>query len=47
MIEVTNMQDNHSQMDSGIKITAVDTFLVKGNCCFVKIRTNNRDHGAG
>jgi galactonate dehydratase len=31
----------------GIKITGVDTFLVEGNCCFVKIRTNEGITGLG
>ena len=32
---------------SGIRITAVDTFLVEGNCCFVKISTNEGITGLG
>ena len=32
---------------SGIEITAVDTFLVEGNCCFVKIRTTEGITGLG
>ena len=31
----------------GIRITAVDTFLVEGNCCFVKISTNEGITGLG
>ena len=32
---------------SGIKITAVETFLVEGNCCFVKISTSEGITGLG
>ena len=32
--------NEHQGKYSGIKITAVETFLVEGNCCFVKISTN-------
>ena len=41
------MQDEPKAKYSGIKITAVDTFLVEGNCCFVKIRTNEGISGLG
>ncbi len=41
------MNDESKAKYSGIKITAVDTFLVEGNCCFVKIRTNEGITGLG
>ena len=41
------MDNERTQGHSGIKITAVDTFLVEGNCCFVKIRTNEGITGLG
>ena len=41
------MQDEPKAKYSGIEITAVDTFLVEGNCCFVKIRTNVGISGLG
>ena len=41
------MDNELTQGHSGIKITGVDTFLVEGNCCFVKIRTNEGITGLG
>jgi len=41
------MEDEPKAKYSGIEITAVDTFLVEGNCCFVKIRTNAGISGLG
>ncbi|MCY3787164.1 MAG: galactonate dehydratase, partial [Gemmatimonadetes bacterium] len=41
------MADEGSAKYSGIRITAVDTFLVEGNCCFVKISTNEGITGLG
>ena len=41
------MKDERNAKYSGIKITAVDTFLVEGNCCFVKISTNEGITGLG
>ena len=41
------MQDSHTRTNAGIKITAVDTFLVEGNCCLVKISTNQGITGLG
>ena len=41
------MQDEPKAKYSGIEITAVDTFLVEGNCCFVKISTNAGISGLG
>ena len=41
------MADEGSAKYPGIRITAVDTFLVEGNCCFVKISTNEGITGLG
>ena len=41
------MADEGSAQYPGIKITAVDAFLVEGNCCFVKISTNEGITGLG
>ena len=41
------MADEGSAKYPGIRITAVDTFLVAGNCCFVKISTNEGITGLG
>ena len=41
------MTDEGNATYSGIRITGVDTFLVEGNCCFVKISTNEGITGLG
>ena len=41
------MANEGSAQYPGIRITAVDTFLVAGNCCFVKISTNEGITGLG
>ena len=41
------MNDGQNAKYSGLKITGVDTFLVEGNCCFVKIKTNEGITGLG
>ena len=41
------MSESRPGAGTGLRITAVDTILVEGNCCFVLIRTNEGITGLG